>query len=218
MRAGSCRAHTFVEGGFMLRRFRWTMAFLIAAALSPAAPALAADDPAPATIGLGFRSTQAPIGVRWWISSMFGVDAGFGFSSEKATTLDLNTGDDIEGTLVGWTVDVGAPVCLKQWSRVHCIARPGFVYRSEDDAETFFLGIGAAAERTSWTASFDLELELFLVSNVSLSAQYGIAYQYETLKFDDDGDGTIDSEEEVLNVLATRGANLTQIGVHVYLW
>ncbi len=191
---------------------------MVAAALAPATSALAADDPAPATIGLGFRSIQAPIGVRWWISPMFGVDAGFGFSSEKAVTLDLNSGQDIEGTLVTWTVDVGAPICLKQWSRVHCIARPGFVYRSEDDAETFFLGIGALGERTSWTAALDFEVELFLVANVSLSASYGIAYQKETLKLDDDSDGTFDSEEDVTNVLTTRGGNLTEVGLHVYLW
>jgi hypothetical protein len=200
----------------MLRRFAPLFAFL--AAILMTTPVQAAEDESPATIGLGFRSIEAPIGARWWITSMFGVDAGFGFSSEQATTLDFNTTENVTATLLGWTVDVGAPVILKQWTRVHCIARPGFTYHVEDDAETFFLGIGAVGERTAWSAGLDLEVELFLVSNVSLSASYGIVYQRETLKLDDDGDGTFDSEEDITNVLNSRGGNLTELGIHVYLW
>jgi hypothetical protein len=180
-------------------------AVAVAATLTPKL-SFAADGESPATIGLGFRTTQAPIGGRWWITSMIGVDAGFGFSSEEANTFDLG-GNEIQGTLESWAVDAGLPLCLKQWQRVHFIARPGFFYRSEDDAETFFL-LGEFEKRTEWVASLDLEVEIFLAANASVSASHGIAYVSEQLE----------SEDTANTRITSRGGNLTAVGFHVYLW
>ena len=40
--------------------------------------------------GLGFRSSDAPIGIRWWFNHQVALDAGIGFTSEKLNYSDVN--------------------------------------------------------------------------------------------------------------------------------
>src|SRR4029079_18545389 len=72
------------------RRSRMKRILVIAALLltTTAGLALAEDMPGSArhrSIGLGFHNTDAPIGVRWWLSSQkVGIDLGLGYSSRTA--------------------------------------------------------------------------------------------------------------------------------------
>ena len=180
------------------------LGFVLAVALTLVpSTSFAAGDESPATIGLGFRSTSAPIGGRWWVSPIVGIDVGFDYSSESSEEFDLDA-TLVEITFTSWVVEVGVPVALRQWQRVHFIARPGFFYNEFDDN----FQLGELEKRTIWIASLDLEVEVFLVSNFSVSASQGVAYTSDKLEFDDNANTRF----------TTRGGNLTTVGFHVYLW
>src|SRR5437899_12042525 len=68
--------------------------------------------------GAGFHNSDAPIGMRWWLSSeKVGIDVGFGYSSSPAPS-------DAEEKLKDWAVDFGVPFLIHSWDRVHVLLRP----------------------------------------------------------------------------------------------
>src|SRR5437867_1235343 len=73
--------------------------------------------------GLGFHETDAPLGIRWWLTGQkMALDAGIGFGS-----------DEVGGeSLSHFAFDIGLPIMLKNWDRVHFMVRPGLVYRSQE--------------------------------------------------------------------------------------
>lgn len=151
---------------------------------------------------LGFRDTDAPIGVRWWLGEQrVGIDLGLGIGSDPASGAYPND------HLTHWAVDVGVPFVLKSWSRVHVIARPGLLYRSQQVE----ISPGPPApfntdNATLTTLNGEIETEVFLVDNVSLSASEGLAYN----SFNPVGPG-----RSVSN-WGTTGRNFTTLGFHVY--
>jgi hypothetical protein len=165
--------------------------------------ALAEDMPGSAkhrSIGLGFHNTDAPIGVRWWMSSQkIGIDFGLGYSSRTAET-------DPSERLTTFALDAGVPIVMHSWDRAHVLFRPGLFYSSEEVGT----GTGPTFDTRSPTnlaITVELEAEVFLVDNISFSASHGIAYN----RFDPDIPG-VDSSTE----FATLGNNFTQVGFHMY--
>jgi hypothetical protein len=167
------------------------------------------------SLGLGFRPNDigarnadelrigAPIGVRWWLGEQkVGIDLGFGFSSHKDEAADKNAYD--------WSIDAGIPICVKTWDRVHVIARPGFDYASQQD---FTPGLTPGTFETITdkfiTVSGEIEAEVFLVDNVSVSASHGVGFVHYK-PGESGGTSTTD--------FGTFGRNFTQVGFHVYLW
>ena len=164
------------------------------------------------SIGLGFHSlaiptlnsselrVNAPIGVRWWLSGQkIGVDLGVGFRSDHATP---------DETLSSWAVDVGVPIVLHSWDRVHFLFRPGLNYASQEE----ILSLTPTVEKDSdtfMTISAELEAEVFLADNVSVSASHGIGFvSYNPAEED----------EESTTDFGTFGTNFTSLGFHIYLW
>lgn len=178
-------------------------------ALLTIAPALAlADDLAPAehkSIGLGFHDVEAPVGVRWWLAGQkVGIDLGVGFSSSSATLEGYP--DDNTSTLA---FSAGVPIVVKSWERVHVLFRPGFFYHKEEVvvsdaglAEPF-----ATEDIKTMRISGELEAEVFLMNNLSVSASHGIAYESVDFGGPDDQTG-----------FGTVGNNFTDIGFHMYLF
>ena len=187
----------------MYRRIPVVAAALLSLCCVLSTPALADDDTLmPAGEhhkgSIGFHNTTAPLGVRWWLGSeKVGVDLGLGFHSEPSFIY-------ADEKLTGWAVDVGVPIVMQSWNRVHVIFRPGLLFESQQ------------VEATAPPTAFDTENqktmsitgEAFLLHNFSVSASTGIAF----VSFDP-GFGA-DKE----NAFTTIGNNFTEVGFHMYLF
>jgi len=182
-------------------------------AFASGAPARAAEG----TIGLGFRSNSidarnaselrisAPLGVRCWLNQQVGIDLGFGLSTHKNEAADENATD--------WSIEGGIPWCFKSWDKVHVILRPGVNYTQQEDIQesTDIEGnvVFTKIKDKFVTATAELEAEVFLADNVSVSASSGIGLvNYKP------GEAGAKATTD----FATFGRNPTQVGFHVYLW
>jgi hypothetical protein len=160
----------------------------------------AEDGPSHPNGSLGFHTVTAPLGVRWWLGGQkIAVDLGFGFQSTPAPSYD-------EESLTGWAVEVGVPIVLKSWDKVHVLVRPGFLYESQEVQMTSPPAPFATDDATSFTIAGEIEAEVFIVDNFSVSASHGIGFY----SFSPAGGG--DSETS----LGTLGNNFSHIGFHVY--
>jgi hypothetical protein len=178
-------------------------------ALLTMVPALApAQDMAPAehrSIGLGFHDLDAPVGVRWWLAGQkVGIDLGVGFSSANAAAVGYP--DDNTSSLA---FSAGIPIVVKSWERVHVLFRPGFFYHKEEFvvSDATLLEPFATEDIKTMRISGELEAEVFLMNNLSVSASHGIAY--ESVDF-----GGPDKQTG----FGTLGSNFTDIGFHMYLF
>jgi len=150
--------------------------------------------------GLGFHSTSAPLGVRWWLSGQkIGIDLGFGFASTPAPT-------NSDEKLTGWTIEGGVPIVIKSWDKVHFLFRPGASYSSQDveTAATPF----TKDQDTSFGVTGELEAEVFLAENMSVSASHGVGF--ESFK--------AAGASKSITDFSTIGRNFTEVGFHVYLF
>jgi hypothetical protein len=153
--------------------------------------------------GIGFHNVTAPLGVRWWLSSeKFALDLGIGFHSEKALP------DYPDENVTGWALDVGVPIVMKSWSRVHVLLRPGILYESQQEVATAPPTAFDTENEKTFNVSGEIEVEAFLLDNFSVSASTGIAYQ----SIDPPGPG------EKITSFSTIGNEFTNVGFHVYLF
>jgi len=160
--------------------------------------------------GLGFRSSDAPIGMRWWFNNQVGLDLGVGFTSEKINYADFTTGDPADESFSTFSVDVGLPWALKRWDKVHFLLRPGVFYTTQDDVNLFFASDGVLKEKLNTiSVTGEFELEVFLAKNASVSASHGVGFVSQKLDI---------SGQEADTIFGTFGSNFTTLGFHVYLW
>lgn len=153
------------------------------------------------SVGVGFHTADAPLGVRWWLSGQkIGIDAGFGFSADPAG------GGYPDEKLNTWALDLGVPIVMHSWDRVHVLFRPGFFYRSEQLVATAPPTPFDTADQTTMALAAEIEGEVFLVDNVSISASTGIAYT--SLNPPGSGDN--------ITSFSTIGRNFTTLGFHLY--
>lgn len=156
-----------------------------------ASSALAATHPAG---GLGFHHMSAPIGLRWWMGpeQQMAIDLGVGIDARDA-------GDE---TLTDFTVEAGLPIVIKSWDRAHFMFRPGVLF------ESYATIIAGDTERGSvFDITAELEAEVFLVDNVSVSASHGFGASINSPPGED-----VDSSTN----FGTFGNDFTNIGFHVY--
>jgi len=142
---------------------------------------------------LGFHSIEAPLGIRWWLSDKIALDGGLGFGSNEV-------GGE---TFSNWAFDLGLPISLKSWDRVNFMIRPGLLYTSQEETT----GPGTTGDTTEMILLAELEAEVFLAENFSVSASHGLG-----IVNTDPATGSSTSD------WSTFGNNLTNIGFHVYLF
>jgi hypothetical protein len=151
--------------------------------------------------GLGFHSVDAPLGGRYWLGGQkVGLDFGLGLRSTPAPSYDED--------LTGWAVEIGIPIVVKSWDKVHVLFRPGFVYDSQEFEMSDPPDPFATDDRTTLSVTAELEAEVFIVDQFSVSASHGIGY----LSVDPAGGG--DSESS----WGTLGNNFSHIGFHYYFF
>ena len=190
--------------------FRRLAAVAAASSLLLAVPALAERTH---SIGLGFRQTATPIGVRWWVSPQLGIDAGVGVDAEKSV-VEIDTNDDfvddtrVEDTLARWTVNVGTPWAAWSGENVRVLLRPGFEYQSEDDVGSFLVD-GARVKLNTFAVSGEVEVELNVWENLTVSASHGL--EFRSSKLDLPG-------QESTWTTGTTGTDFFRLGFFVYLW
>ena len=189
-----------------MRRFYFAVLTLVLAAVTPAM----AQDEARHHLsgGLGFHTVNAPVGLRWWLAGQtVAIDAGLGLGSRHET---ITTGDGSESeSFLTFTVEGGVPIRIKSWDRVHFLFRPGIEFMSEQ----VFAGLEADGEidkenNTTLLLKGELEFEVFIARNFSVSASHGIAIE----NFDPAGEG--DSSTD----FTTTGGEFTRVGFHAYLF
>jgi hypothetical protein len=150
---------------------------------------------------LGFHNLTAPLGGRWWLGGQkIGLDFGLGFASEPASGYDED--------LTNWAVEVGVPIVVKNWDKVHVLFRPGLLYESEEVQMTSPPTPFATDDMTSFSLTAEIEAEVFIVDNFSVSASHGIGF------FSVDPAGGGDSSTS----FGTLGNNFSLIGFHVYFF
>jgi hypothetical protein len=163
------------------------------------------------TIGLGFHNTEAPVGFRWWLSGQkVGLDLGLGVTSDEVTVFGSNE------TLMGWTLDVGVPIVMRSWDRVHFMFRPGLLYNSSEVAFDTNPGAGVTIEKendTRFSLRAELEAEVFLANNFSVSAAQGIEFASFKPAVPP---GAPDPDSNTS--FRTIGGNFTSVGFHIYLF
>jgi hypothetical protein len=173
---------------------------MVAIALAVSASGALAQGPSHYSGGLGFHRSEAPVGVRWWLTGQkIALDAGVGFGS-------TDIGDE---SLSNWAIDLGLPIALRTWDKVHFMVRPGVLYQSQEEFDpTPPVGFDTTDTGTQLTVLGELEAEVFLADNVSVSASHGI--------------GIVNTNPAFGGPSATNwstfGANFTEVGFHVYLF
>jgi len=189
---------------------RRIIAVLVASSLLAAAPALADRTH---TIGIGYHQSNTPIGGRWWASPRIGVDLGLGVDAEKAEA-DVDTNDDgvpdvrITDTLAEWTANVGTPWVAWAGPNVRVLLRPGFEYHSEDDFDSF-LTDGSRVKLNSYAVTGEVEVELNVWENLTMSASHGL--EFRSSKLDAPG-------AQSTWTAGTTGTDFFRLGFYVFLW
>lgn len=152
---------------------------------------------------IGFHTLSAPLGVRWWlVHEKVALDLGLGFHSEKALPLYPDE------KVTGWALDVGVPIVVKSWNRVHVLFRPGILYESDQVVVTSPPVAFDTNSEKIFNVSGEIEVEAFLLENFSVSASTGIGYQ----SIDPPGAG------DKITSFSTIGNQFTNLGFHVYLF
>ena len=182
-----------------------TCAFAITAVaacvLSASARAQTEELPVHYNGGLGFHNATAPLGGRWWFGGQkIGVDFGLGFQSTPAPSYDEK--------LTGWAVEVGVPIVMKNWDKVHVLFRPGFLFESQERETANPPDAFESDNETSFAVTAEIEAEIFIVNNFSVSASHGIGF----FSVSPAGDG------DSVTSIGTLGNNFSHIGFHVYFF
>jgi hypothetical protein len=162
-----------------------------------ASAALAAD----AKTALGFHSYSAPVGIRTWFSPQLGLDVGVGFDSQT------NTHDSpaVDDKFSGYSVEAGLPYVFKSWDKVKFIGRPGVIYGTSKQEPSG----GTSVKNTNLIVTGELEVELTVAENVTISMSHGLDY------FSGHDDRTPENKRSGFETL---GNGWSSLGFHVYLW
>lgn len=166
--------------------------------------------------GIGYFSSDAPVGVRYWMSDAMAVDFGVGL--DVNTKVDNPSSAAIEDeSFFDWAFDVGLPLVLHSEENTIVYFRPGVTIAGDQ----VFDGATTAAANDKvydigFTGGLGLGGEFFLGQlgwpNLSFSGQVGLAVQVVS-------PGT-EGADTTVNFNTTRDdvsvVNTGSIGFHIY--
>ena len=144
----------------------------------------------------GFHNIEAPAGIRWWLNDKLALDAGLGIGSNEVANENFSH----------YAFDLGLPILMRSWDRVHVMLRPGLLYESQ---QVDILGGPGVDKDNDITTTFgaEFEAEVFLADNFSVSAAHGFAISNFSPAV---GGSSTD--------WGTTGKNFTNIGFHIYVF
>ncbi len=155
---------------------------------------------------LGYFSSDAPVGFRYWASPKVGIDLGLGMEMK-----DIYFDGDKTAATSFW-VDFGVPYVIWDSERANFFVRPGATLAILDDR---VYGTGNLDEKwTQFTFSLTPGAEVFFGDHFSLSAGHGIAIQMTKVPDAVGAPRGGETETEVRSF----DASVTQIGFHYYFF
>ena len=156
---------------------------------------------AEAKTALGFHSFDAPIGIRTWFNNQVGLDLGVGLSSNTYT----HGSPAVDDKNSGYSLEAGLPYVFKSWDKVKFIGRPGVIYNTNKQEPAG----GTTVKNTNFSVMGELEVELAVAENVTISMSHGVAFNSSH----DDR-----TPENKSSGFETIGNSWSSLGFHVYLW
>lgn len=163
-------------------------------------------------LGLGFVTTDAPVGGRYWFTDKVGFDLGFGFSNTNLGKSNVPTGVDNSAT--DFTIAVGLPInVMSVDDRVNFHVTPMFEYQSLKSLKLAAeVNNGAPltgmSTPTSIAGLLVLEFEVNVTQDFTVSASHGLGF----MSVDSGVSGA-----DKLTEFTTLGKNVTEFGFHYYL-
>ena len=160
-------------------------------------------------MGLGYFSSDAPVGGRIWLGERAAVDLGVGFEM-KDVYFSANGGTPTKEKATSFWFEAGVPYVVYPGDRANFFVRPGVVFGQLDDR---VYGTGALDETwTQITISATLGAEVFFGEQFSLEAGHGIAI--DMLSVPDAVGAPRGGETET--TIRSFDASVTYLGFHFY--
>ncbi|UCC80899.1 MAG: hypothetical protein JSW64_05950 [Candidatus Zixiibacteriota bacterium] len=172
----------------------------LAIAAMIAAPAASSAMDMTGKYGLGYFTSDTPVGGRYWFTSNLGVDLGVGFES-------LDQGDD---KYTNFYVGAGFPYVILDTERANFLVRPGFTFGSLDARPE---GIDSESKWTMFSITVMPVAEVFFGDHFSLQAGHGL--EIEMLSYPDEPEFGDLAGESRTNIRTLDGS-VTYLGFHFY--
>jgi len=168
-------------------------------------------------VGLGFHSTEAPLGVRYWLSDLVAFDFGFGMWLDERDNPVSSKADDTHVTC-DFAFDLGAPIALTSYPNLILFARPGLQIVREYDIGERKNGDAKHDDDVKLELSAQLGAEIFLGAlgfpNVSFQGGVGVAFAWfwpEDEEGDSDPNFSMESIKSDLGIVVNA-----RLGFHIY--
>jgi hypothetical protein len=157
--------------------------------------------------GLGYFSSDAPVGARFWVNEKVGIDIGVGFeATQDMWSPDPGTVPESKKTFTSFWVEAGVPFVVFPGDRANFFVRPGGQIAILDDRA---YGTGQLDETwTVITLSLTPGAEVFFGEHFSLEAGHGVAL---TITSPPDA-----VSSESFTDINTFDASVTYLGFHFY--
>jgi hypothetical protein len=192
----------------MSRFTRFSVFVLVMMVFATSALAQTANQRLEGMMGVGFFSSDAPVGVRYWMNDGMAVDFGLGLN--YTNNHEYDTGTAIETTsFFDYAFDIGLPIVMHGEENMIVYFRPGILFTGVQDfiAPTATSQPGDKGYETNVRGELALGGEFFLGQlgwpNLSFSGQVGVGLDYTSPR--DEG---VDSD--VSFSTATTGVDITQ--------
>lgn len=156
-------------------------------------PTLASAKDMAGKFGLGYYLSDAPVGVRYWVTPKVGLDVGVGFEMK-----DLGA-----KSATSYWFDLGIPYIVVGTERANLFVRVGAVIGILDDRV-----YGTGLQDKTWTdvnVSLAPGAEVFVGENFSLEASHGIGVEFKSPPTGDS-----------LTNVKTFGNGISSLGFHFY--
>jgi hypothetical protein len=175
-----------------------TMTLLVASVIAIPAAGSAMD--MTGKYGLGYVTSETPVGGRYWVTSNLGIDFGLGFETS-------DQGDD---TYSDFYVGAGFPYVIFDTERANFMLRPGLSYGSLD-ARPY--GIDSETKWSKFSLSVMPMAEVFFGDHFSLQAGHGL--EVEILSYPDEAEFGELAGESRTNIRSLDGG-ISYLGFHFY--
>ena len=145
--------------------------------------------------GLGYFSSDAPVGARYWFNDKAAVDIGVGLDSRDLGSV----------TATSYWFEIGVPYVVYPTDRANFFLRPGLVFASLDDR---VYGSGLLDDKwNNITIKLTPGAEVFFGDHFSLQAAHGIMIDLISPPGD--------NSESRTNI-STGAYGISEIGFHFY--
>jgi hypothetical protein len=145
---------------------------------------------------LGYFDSDAPVGIRYWVTEKIGFDLGLGFES-------VDLGEE-NGT--SFWLEAGVPFIVYPTDRANFFIRPGIQFASLDNR---VYGSGPLDEKwTVFTLLLTPGAEVFFGEHFSLQAAHGLAIRITSPPDEISEDSSTD--------FGSLAGSITMLGFHFY--